>query len=61
MLALTGAAGSNGMNGIVDVLRCDGASDLIGGIIRAFFQAGVTIADKHNVLNFVQVFSHKNC
>jgi len=41
-------------------LRSDGASDLVCGIIRSFTQAGITIADKNNVLNFVQVFSHKN-
>lgn len=59
MLALTGTAGSNGVCGIVNVLRSNSVPDLICGSIRSFIQAGVTITDKYNVLNFVQVFSHK--
>ena len=59
MLALTGTAGSNGVGGVVNVLRSNSASDLIRGVIRSFIQAGITITDKNNVLNFVQVFSHK--
>ena len=59
VLTLSCAAGSNSMNRIVNVLCGNSTSDLICGIIRPFFQAGVTVADKNNVLNFVQVFSHK--
>ena len=59
MLTLPCTAGSYGMYGLVDVLCGNGASDLIRGIIRSFFKTGVTIADKNNVLNSVQVFSHK--
>jgi hypothetical protein len=59
MLTLPCTPGSYGMDGIVYVVCGNGASDLIRGIIRSFFKTGVTIADKNNVLNSVQVFSHK--
>jgi hypothetical protein len=59
MFALAGTAGFDGMHLIVNIPGGYSAPDLVGSFFRAFTQAGITIADKNNVLNFCKIFSHK--
>ena len=57
MIALAGAFGADGMDVVIQVPVGDRFADPCSGIVRAFNQAGVSVADKNDVLDFGQVFA----